>query len=342
MSTIRSATAVLTYILSLILLAVVATPVTAQDGNAEYRVYEYVIQNATAEIPTVVGQLGEAFSTSGFEVLGITPQAAPDECAFGTEVLSVYHPGIGERMLELNPRTAPFAMVNKVNVFEDEQGVHVSILNTRSVFRTVFVDDPGHVALAEETRSLLRDVITGAVEGTVTDSEYGQKRKKGHIGKTMGVMAGGPFDEKIKDEMILQMPLATAVKRLREVLGQTGPKWGITMAYELSLPDDGLVVFGVSGARMEAKSFSIVKAGSDKPRKKFECPGVANAAAYPIEIVARSDGEATVVQMVDMMYRMKMYFEDAGKWAFMKNMGMPGSLTEEIRGQLEELDRRPS
>jgi len=30
------------------------------------------------------------------------------------------------------------------------------------------------------------------------------------------------------------------------------------------------------------------------------------------------------------MYRMKMYFEDAGMWAFMKNMSMPGEIEDEI------------
>jgi len=39
---------------------------------------------------------------------------------------------------------------------------------------------------------------------------------------------------------------------------------------------------------------------------------------------------------VDAMFRMKMYFEDAGKWAFMKNMGMPGSLADEIRVKVRE------
>jgi len=41
------------------------------------------------------------------------------------------------------------------------------------------------------------------------------------------------------------------------------------------------------------------------------------------------------VYMVDVMYRMKMYFEDAGKWAFMKNMSMPGSIEEEVTEQIE-------
>jgi hypothetical protein len=31
------------------------------------------------------------------------------------------------------------------------------------------------------------------------------------------------------------------------------------------------------------------------------------------------------------MYRMKMYFEDAGKIAFAKNMGMPGSIERSIK-----------
>ena len=34
------------------------------------------------------------------------------------------------------------------------------------------------------------------------------------------------------------------------------------------------------------------------------------------------------------MYRMKLYFEDAGKWAFMKNMGMPGSIQDEVAAQV--------
>lgn len=37
------------------------------------------------------------------------------------------------------------------------------------------------------------------------------------------------------------------------------------------------------------------------------------------------------VELLDIMYRMKMYFEDAGKIAFAKNMGMPGSIEKEMK-----------
>jgi hypothetical protein len=43
------------------------------------------------------------------------------------------------------------------------------------------------------------------------------------------------------------------------------------------------------------------------------------------------------VRFIDAMYRMKMYFEDAGKWAFMKNMGMPGSIADELKTQIKTI-----
>ncbi|MFT4604221.1 MAG: hypothetical protein ACI9W4_000950 [Rhodothermales bacterium] len=97
-----------------------------------------------------------------------------------------------------------------------------------------------------------------------------------------------------------------------------------------------LAILGVSGSAMEAKSFDIVVAGSDRDRKNLECPGLAHAAAYPLEMVVRQNGSAVDIEFVDAMYRMKMYFEDAGKWAFMKNMTMPGSIADELKGFIRE------
>ena len=59
-------------------------------------------------------------------------------------------------------------------------------------------------------------------------------------------------------------------------------------------------------------------------------------------LTATREGEAVHTRIVDSMYRMKMFFEDAGKWAFMKNMGMPGSIKEEIVAQVETATARPT
>ena len=45
----------------------------------------------------------------------------------------------------------------------------------------------------------------------------------------------------------------------------------------------------------------------------------------------RYDGRVRVT-LVDEMYRMKMFFEDAGKMKFAVNMRIPGSIEGEIRG----------
>jgi hypothetical protein len=43
----------------------------------------------------------------------------------------------------------------------------------------------------------------------------------------------------------------------------------------------------------------------------------------------RERGMVKVVTLHE-MYRMKVYFQDAGNWAFIKNMRMPGQIEEEI------------
>ena len=87
---------------------------------------------------------------------------------------------------------------------------------------------------------------------------------------------------------------------------------------------------GVTGQRVEGDAFRIVGAGGADDRKQMMYPGVDHAAAFPIEVVVVQDGDVIRVQLVDEMYRMKMFFEDAGKIAFAKNMGMPGSIENEI------------
>lgn len=152
----------------------------------------------------------------------------------------------------------------------------------------------------------------------------------------MGVMAGGSFDGKIGN--IIELPGANfddVVGKVRQGLSMTGEKWGMHLVYELDLPGYKTVVFGSTGTPMDSRSFDIVKAGSDKSRKKGKCPGIAHAAAFPIEIVVQEENGDINVSSVNAMYRMKMYFEDAGKWAFMKNMTMPGSIGSELEDQIE-------
>ena len=64
--------------------------------------------------------------------------------------------------------------------------------------------------------------------------------------------------------------------------------------------------------------------------KTNSCPGIDHVSAFPIEVIVYRDGGQVKVATLDGMYRMKVYFEDAGMWAFMKNMRMPGQIQGEI------------
>jgi hypothetical protein len=190
--------------------------------------------------------------------------------------------------------------------------------------------------MTETHLQALRTMITSAVPGSPSDKQYGQTRAEGYIGKTMGVMAGGSFDGKLVDQAVVRGGNWKEVAaKVRRGLSQKSKQWGMHLIYELELPPFETVVFGATGTPMDSKSFSIVGAGADESREKFKCAGLAHAAAYPIEIVVAKEDDAVKVRLVEVMFRMKMYFEDAGKWAFMKNVRMPGSIQDELDEQVK-------
>jgi len=319
--------------------AALALPLVLAGGSApaaDFGVYEYVVERAGSTVDDAGDAVESALSRSDWRVLAKVDAGVPRGCRYEARVLAVVDPAYVKQLMAVNRRTAPFAVVDRINVFEDEGGVHVAVLNAESVNRTVLMEDGAYAGLSRTHVEALRALVTGAVTGKVSDREFGERRSRGHIGKTMGVMAGGPFAEKVKDEAVVGSGDWKAVaEKVRHGLTRPGGKWGLHLAYELELPEQETVIFGSTGSPMDSKSFSIVGAGADDARGSFQCPGLAHAAAYPIEVVVTREGDAVKVRLVDVMYRMKMYFEDAGKWAFMKNMGMPGSIHDELAAQIK-------
>ncbi len=320
----------------LLLLAFCGVSSAVDKINTKKGVYEYVIEKSDLDFEQASEALLANIDTHGFHLLAKIDATSPDECSFRARVFTMYDSAYAEQLLQINRLTAPFAVVDRMNLFEDESGVHVSIVNPMNINRTILLDDLAYTELSETHRQALRTLITDAVPGEQSDKQYGKIRKKGHIGKTMGVMAGGSFDGKIKDVVSLpDADFADVVFKLETGLNENNDEWGMKVAYELNLTNQNVVIFGSTSPRTELKSFNIVKAGSDKSRKKFACPGIAHAAGYPIEVVVSKEDDGVKVRLVNIMFRMKMYFEDAGKWAFMKNMGMPGSIQDELQDQIK-------
>lgn len=304
----------------------------------EQGVFEYVVSPALGSVENVAGAIdAAATAASDWTVVSSVTPGVPTGCSYRSQVIVLFDRPYANVLMRANRNTAPFAVLDRINVFEDENGVHVSVVNPRNIVRTVLMNDDGYAPFTNTHAEKLRDLITGATEGQIVDRQYGPFRDGGYIGRTMGVMAGGRFDGKVQDLSLTAGPLEAVAEEVEASLEKPGVKWGTVLDFRLDLPNFETVIFGTTGTPLDSRSFDIVKAGGDKSRKNLMCPGIAHSAAYPLEVVVSSTDQGTAVRIVDAMYRMKVYFEDAGKFAFMKNMTMPGSIADEIREKLSPM-----
>ncbi|HEX4932355.1 MAG TPA: hypothetical protein VFV33_04195 [Gemmatimonadaceae bacterium] len=309
----------------------VSSPLHAQGTQ---RVYVALADSVPMSVPAAASAIADALKGASFVVLADHAVGGDRSCSFGARVIVAHSPAHAASLLPRSA-TAPFAIPLRLAVYEDERGVHVAMVNLLSIERTIVAES----GLEAAGRSLVSDMarlVATATRTSRAERSYGQPRDRGLIGKTMGVMAGGPFAGQVK--VLTSSPVSSNAdlkgvadpiwERLRQP-----PKgeWQLRGIYRLDLVEQGVVILGVSGAAMETRAFRIVGAGSDDARSDFKCPGLAHAAAFPVEVIVRRDGSQAKVEVIDAMFRMKMYFEDAGRMKFARNMGMPGSIADELR-----------
>lgn len=318
-------------LLASLLSAGALTPAGAQGPQ---RVYLNLVDSVAMSVPAASAAVAGALARSGWVVLADHPVGTDRaRCGYAARVLVMHKPS--RAALLARAATAPYAIPVRLGVFQDERGVHVSMVNPLSIDRTV-LSEPG---LEAEGRALIEEVASAAVaatHGRRATRPYGQERDRALIGKTMGVMAGGPFPGQVETIATLPGGAPADLRRAAEDLWvrlQQPPAgtWQLRGVYRLDLSEQGVIVLGVSGAPMEAKAFGIVGAGDDASRDGFRCPGIAYAPAFPLELVLRQSGGRITIDAVNAMFRMKMYFEDAGRMKFARNMAMPGSIADELR-----------
>jgi uncharacterized protein (DUF302 family) len=320
--------------LALVASVCLVSPISAPAQSAQ-RVFVMVADSVPMNVAAATTAISEALARAGWSVLADHPVGTDSSrCSYAARVVVASQPARATALLARGA-SAGFAVPVRLSVFEDERGVHVAMVNPLAMDRTM-VSEAG---LEASGRVLVNDVaalVASVTRGRRVNRPYGQSRDRGVIGKTMGVMAGGPFVDQI--ETIATMPGNTAadVRRMADQVWQrlqlpSRGKWQLRGVYRLDLEEQGVVILGVSGGAMEMKAFAIVGAGDDDSRSSFKCPGIAHAAAFPLEMVIRRDGGQVRVEVINAMFRMKMYFEDAGRMKFARNMGMPGSIADELK-----------
>jgi len=324
------------------LAALLLLPVTAHGApGPAYAVYLRLADGPAGSYGEMVGAMPRLAERAGMELLA-SYAAGTGACAYHATVFVLGAPDWAARVLATGVRAA-FAAPLRLAVFEDEQGVHLALANPQSLARTIVGDEVE--APATEVVTALEAAVRDGFPGTPVSTPYGQLRDHGLIGRTMGIVAGGPFASKVERVATVQGTATLGVKQVADAIARAGgtptTRWGLRLAYRYELPGVDGVLLGFTGDRMEAKSFAIVAEGLDHGRKGYACAGIDHAPAYPLELlVAREDGDVSVL-LTDVMFRMKLYFEDAGTMKFAANMAMPGSIETELRDLVEEALENP-
>jgi uncharacterized protein (DUF302 family) len=319
---------------ALFLIGAVAAPPGV--GDTEYGVYVGLVRGVDVPVAAVTETVRGALETAGWQVLAVHEVGRPEACSYEGRVLVAHSPGYASAVRPYGTQAA-FAVPQRVLVFEDEDGVHVSAVDMRGLNRTI-VDEQVPGSAWQPWHDRLADAVTTAFDDVAPPWPYGQLRDEGRISRTFGIMAGGPFVEKVEVAGSVDASegsVADIATRIQHSFAGPGDgEWALQSVYRLELPESDAVLLGVSGSPMEAKAFSIVRHGGDDRREDWACPGLDHAAAFPLELLVVQVDDRVEVRIIDEMYRMKMYFEDAGKVAFAKNMGMPGSIEDELRNRV--------
>lgn len=312
-----------------------AAPLAARSGPG-YGVYLRLADGAAGSYATMVAAVPALAERAGMTVLA-SHEAATGGCRFHATVFVLTSPAWTARVVAAGLRSS-FAAPVRLAVFEDESGTHLALANPQSLARTMVRED--FDGPATEVVAALEAAVRAGFPGTPVHVAYGQVREQGLIGKTMGIVAGGPFATKVEEADHVKGTAAIGVAQVTEAVVRASarptPRWGLVVAYQLPLPGGEGVLIGFTGEAMERKSFEIVAEGGDAGRADYVCAGIDHAPAYPLEVLVVREGGVIRVLLTDVMFRMKMYFEDAGTMKFAANMAMPGSIEDELRGRIEE------
>ncbi len=288
----------------------------------EYGVYVKAVDKIKGSFDNAVKNTEAALKKNGWQILASYEAAVPGNCGFRAYNIVINSPEYAKEILSHGPMSS-FAIPLRVELYQDEKGIKAAFVNPASINRTILGDETVK-QLSASTMTKLSGILASAVQGDVVNQQIGELRSKGRVGG----MGGGDFADmtdviyKKEDAQGVFRDIAAKVKE-----GILSNKEGWKLVYTLE-PDKDLVMYGINKAATEARAYGI--AGEKRESRDYRCPGIDHAAAFPIEVVIYKERGMVKVVTLDEMYRMKLYFEDAGNWAFMKNMRMPGQIKSEI------------
>ncbi len=322
------------------------------------------------DIAIVEGKIVEALQTNGFDILIQKNLKTPDfvredkteHCGFNAKLIVFSSKEYLNILTESNNKYLIGGFL-RVGIYEDTTGVNVSIVdpetNSRIIFNDLYENDK-----EAEYKKIIDSVIKfkKGLLATLHSVKLGKNvstpmepirddEDLAESSKDMFMMVGEMTFFNDEDQFPLIYSSSKSINEVKEIFkanlkifkpveDDVDYRWSPNPAEDLQWkiisevvsPDGKGVLLGFTRPRTEGVSFNI--AGMSRENEANMCPGIDHAAAYPIEILLLEENGKVNVYSQREMFRMDMYYWDAGMAAFMDHMSMPAILDESLRRAL--------
>ncbi len=361
-------------ILTLMIVMLFASISFADDGDVEHGMYMLTVKNVQGDINEINDFVVSSLKSAGFNILANREVTTPDNvredgkdiCGFNGKLI-VFTSNDYAKMLTSFGNKYLVASFLRIGIHQTNEGIQIIIADPETINRIVFNDlnDEQYKSAISKTipyKAKIIDALYKINGGTKVKEVRDPKRTAEDLreGSRDMFMMVGPmtffddedqfpviYTEKISDGKTgidnLKNKLYSNLKKFKPNHDDKEYRWTKNPAEDLKWkivgeiysPDKNAVMFGLTRNRTEAVSFYIVGDETDENK----CPGLDHLTAFPIEVLLIQDGDKINVHSCREMFRMDMYFWDAGMAAFMDHMSMPGMLDESIYRALFAKDK---
>jgi len=357
-----------------ILFLILITWFASASFAADHGIYMKIIKNAKGDYSQIGDQVKQAIKSAGFNLLADREVATPDRvkkdkknlCGYKGRLLVFSNSDYTNMLTAFGNKYLASAFL-RVGIHQTNEGVQVIIADPETINRIVFNDleDAQYNKAVKNTLPYKNKIINALHSlnlGTNVKEAGEPKRSTNDLrdaSKDMIMMVGAMtfFDdedqfpeiysqkndkgidglEQLKQKIYSNVKNFQPNKEDKDYRWTTDPnedlKWKVVG--EVTSPDKKAILFGLSRNQTEGVSFYIV--GDET--KENSCPGLDHLTAYPIEVLMMIQGDKIVIHTARQMFRMDMYFWDAGMAAFMDHMSMPGIIDESIYRALFAKDK---
>ena len=339
---------------------------------SEHGIYTKVFENLSVSVDEAGNKLVETLKSAGYEILSYENVATPaivrkdNSCNFKAKRILFRSDKLIKKLTSIDDKYL-LASFLKIGIYEDEHGVQVNIADPETIGRIVLNDlwENGKekeynnaVNWLHQFRENLISTIHSAKLGkevTKTQPPIRSGEDIRESSKDMFMMVGQLtfFNDEDQFPAIFSEPsnsprkdLVSLLEKIKNNIKKFTPtkedieyrltkspdvlKWKIEG--EIFSPDSNAFLIGITRPRTEGLSFHI--AGSARESDKNKCPGLDHVPAFPIEVLGIYQDGKIMLYTAREMFRMDMYFWDAGMSAFMNHMSMPSLLDESIKKAL--------